>query len=209
MTHPHDYTVVGAGAIGGTLAHHLARSGHSVAVVDADVAHIDAIRADGLVVVRDGVRTATPVDLAVTPDDPAGPESVGRVILAVKAQATDAALDWVAPRLADDGFVVSLQNGLNEQRIADRVGSDRTVGAFVNLFADVVGPGEVRDGGRAPSSSARWTAATRNGSRPSLPTSRPGDRRRRRRTFPASSGPSSASARCSPPLRRRMPRWPT
>ena len=147
MTHPDDYTVVGAGAIGGTLAHHLARSGHSVTVVDADVAHIDAIRADGLVVVRDGVRTAAPVDLAVTPDDPAGPASVGRVILAVKAQATDAALDWVAPRLADDGFVVSLQNGLNEQRIADRVGDDRTVGAFVNLFADVVGPGEVRDGG--------------------------------------------------------------
>ncbi len=30
VTHPDDYTVVGAGAIGGTLAHHLARSGHSV-----------------------------------------------------------------------------------------------------------------------------------------------------------------------------------
>jgi 2-dehydropantoate 2-reductase len=27
------------------------------------------------------------------------------------------------------------------------VGADRTVGAFVNLFADVVGPGEIRDGG--------------------------------------------------------------
>ena len=147
MTHPHDYTVVGAGAIGGTLAHHLARSGHSVTVVDADSAHIDAIRANGLAVVRDGVRTATNVELAVTPDDPAGPDSVGRVILAVKAQATNAALDWVAPRLVDDGFVVSLQNGLNEQGIADRVGTDRTVGAFVNLFADVVGPGEVRDGG--------------------------------------------------------------
>ena len=29
-----------------------------------------------------------------------------------------AALDWIAPRLAEDGFVVSLQNGLNEDTIA-------------------------------------------------------------------------------------------
>ena len=43
--------------------------------------------------------------------------------------------------------MVSLQNGLNEQAIADRVGAARTVGAFVNLFADVIGPGEIQDGG--------------------------------------------------------------
>jgi 2-dehydropantoate 2-reductase/glutamate carboxypeptidase len=43
--------------------------------------------------------------------------------------------------------VVSLQNGLNERLIASFVGEDRTVGAFVNLFADVVEPGVVRDGG--------------------------------------------------------------
>ncbi len=147
MTHSHDYTVVGAGAIGGTLAHHLARSGHQVTVVDADAEHIEAIRTNGLAVVRDGSRFATAVDRAVTPDDPAGPTRIGRVILAVKAQATDTALDWVVRRLREDGFVVSLQNGLNEQGIADRVGTDRTVGAFVNLFADVVGPGEIRDGG--------------------------------------------------------------
>ena len=43
---------------------------------------------------------------------------------------------------------MSLQNGLNEDAIARRIGRDRTVGAFVNLFADVIGPGEIRDGGQ-------------------------------------------------------------
>lgn len=142
---PTHYTVVGAGAIGGTLAHHLARTGHPVTVVDADREHIAAIAANGLTLTRGEETVSVPVTGAVTPDQ--GPRTVERVLLAVKAQATDKALDWIAPRIADDGFVVSLQNGLNEGVIAARVGPERTVGAFVNLFADVVGPGVIRDGG--------------------------------------------------------------
>lgn len=140
------YVIVGAGAIGGTLGHHLARVGHEVVVVDADAEHVRALREHGIVVRRGDERTAVTIAAALTPDEP-GPERIGRVLLAVKAQATGRALDWIAPRLAPDGFVVSLQNGLNESAIAERVGVERTVGAFVNLFADVVAPGEIRDGG--------------------------------------------------------------
>jgi 2-dehydropantoate 2-reductase len=141
------YVIVGAGAIGGTLGHHLARAGHPVTVVDADPEHVRRIEADGLVVVRGEDRHAARVTRALTPDPEERELRLERVLLAVKAQATGPALDWIAPRLADDGFVVSLQNGLNEDEIARRIGRDRTVGAFVNLFADVIGPGEIRDGG--------------------------------------------------------------
>ena len=141
------YVIVGAGAIGGTLGHHLARAGHPVTVVDADPEHVRRIGADGLVVVRGAERSAARVARALTPDPDERALRLERVLLAVKAQATGPALDWIAPRLADDGFVVSLQNGLNEDAIARRIGRDRTVGAFVNLFADVIGPGEIRDGG--------------------------------------------------------------
>ncbi|TMU99951.1 M20/M25/M40 family metallo-hydrolase [Streptomyces sp. DASNCL29] len=145
-THPEKpgYTVVGAGAIGGTLAFALARAGHPVTVVDADHTHVDAIRTHGLVVARGGTRESVPVT-ATTPDEFAGP--LGRVLLAVKAQATGIALDWIAPRLAPDGYVVSLQNGFNEPLIARRVGAARTVAAFVNIFADVIEPGVIQDGG--------------------------------------------------------------
>ncbi|MBU6530458.1 2-dehydropantoate 2-reductase [Streptomyces mayonensis] len=138
------YTVVGAGAIGGTLAFALARAGHPVTVVDTDRAHVDAIRADGLVVARGGSRTSVPVR-AVTPDEFTG--TLGRVLLSVKAQATRAAVDWIVPRLDADGWVVSVQNGFNEDLIAQGVGAHRTVAAFVNIFADVVEPGVVQDGG--------------------------------------------------------------
>ena len=141
------YVIVGAGAIGGTLGHHLARAGHPVTVVDADPEHVRRIDADGLVLVRGAERSTARVARALTPDPDEQALRVERVLLAVKAQATGPALEWIAPRLADDGFVVSLQNGLNEDEIAQRIGRDRTVGAFVNLFADVIGPGEIRDGG--------------------------------------------------------------
>lgn len=139
------YTVVGAGAIGGTLAYHLASAGHPITVVDTDRDHVAAIAADGITLMRANQSASVGVQAAITPDG--GPDTLGRVLLAVKAQATDKALDWIAPRLADDGFVVSLQNGLNEDTIAARVGAARTVGAFVNLFADVSGPGLIHDGG--------------------------------------------------------------
>ncbi|MGW4485453.1 ketopantoate reductase family protein [Amycolatopsis sp. NPDC004368] len=144
MAERRAYTVVGGGAIGGTIAFHLAKAGHPVVIVDADPAHVAAITERGLTLVRPGGEER--VDLpAFLPGD--APPELGRVLLAVKAQATENALQWLEPRLASDGFVVSLQNGLNEQLIASFVGARRTVGAFVNLFADVAEPGVVRDGG--------------------------------------------------------------
>lgn len=142
--HAAGYTVVGAGAIGGTLAFALARAGHQVTVVDTDHAQVAAIRSQGLTVAHGRQRTSVRVT-AVTPQEFDGP--LGRVLLAVKAQATRDALEWIAPRLAADGCVVSLQNGFNEEVIARYVGAERTVAAFVNIFADVIEPGVVLDGG--------------------------------------------------------------
>jgi len=137
-------TVVGAGAIGGTLAIHLDAAGVPVQLVDADPAHVAAIRDRGLTLITpDGATTA---HLPVFGLDDA-PAELGRVLLAVKAQATDSAAAWIAGRLAPDGFVASLQNGLNEATIARHVGVHRTVIAFVDLFADVMEPGVVKDGG--------------------------------------------------------------
>ncbi|KAF4411139.1 2-dehydropantoate 2-reductase [Streptomyces lycii] len=139
------YTVVGGGAIGGTLAFALARAGLPVRVIDADPEHVAAIRAHGLVREGEGGRTAVAVESA-TPEEYDGPPP-RRVLLAVKAQATGAAMRWLAPRLAADGWVVSVQNGFNEPLIAEHIGAERTVAAFVNIFADVTGPGVIRDGG--------------------------------------------------------------
>lgn len=142
---PHRaYTIVGGGAIGGTLGFYLARAGHPVRIVDTDPDHVAAIRERGLRLRTDAGDLSVGVE-AVTPDAADG--TAHRVLLCVKAQATEAAVDRLAPGLAPDGFVVSVQNGLNESVIAARIGAERTVGAFVDLFADVVEPGVIHDGG--------------------------------------------------------------
>ncbi|MFL5925742.1 MAG: amidase family protein [Gaiellaceae bacterium] len=140
-----DYVVVGAGAIGGTIGARLARSGRTVLLCDADRDHVKAINEHGLRI--EGPVEQFAVDVrAALPDDL--PDALGAVLLAVKSQHTREALATITPRLAPDGFVVSLQNGINEPLIASVVGTERTVGAFVNFGADYLEPGRIFVGGR-------------------------------------------------------------
>src|SRR5256712_13911891 len=142
------FTIIGAGAIGGTVGAHLVRGGHEVLFVDRDRTHVDAINTAGLTI--EGRETSTVRATAVPPDalrDSVRDRIPDAVLLCVKAMHTAAAVDALAPLLAPDNFVVSLQNGLNEKVIAARIGAARTVGAFVNFGADYLEPGRVRYGG--------------------------------------------------------------
>jgi 2-dehydropantoate 2-reductase len=138
------YTIVGAGAIGGTLGAYMARGGEEVRFVDVAADHVAAINERGLTV-RGYAETFTVRAPAVGPE--AMPDALECVILAVKAPATEAAMAQIAPRLAPDGFVVSAQNGLNELAISAAVGPERTVGCFVNFSADYLEPGLIHFGG--------------------------------------------------------------
>ncbi len=135
----------GAGAIGGTLGAWWARAGEDVLMVDIVPEHVRACRTHG-VSINGPVETFTQVVPSVTPDELEGRFS--RVVLAVKAQATEVAAKALAPHLADDGYVLSAQNGLNELTIAAIVGEERTMGAFVNFGADWHGPGDILFGNR-------------------------------------------------------------
>src|SRR5438445_9216242 len=139
-----QYTVFGAGAIGGTVGAHMVRGGESVLFVDADEPHVRAMQQHGLTI-RGFDETFTVRVEAATPD--ALPDRLQTVLLATKAPATQAAVEAFADRLAPDGRVVSLQNGLNELTIARLVGEQRTIGAFVNFSADYLEPGLIHFAG--------------------------------------------------------------
>jgi 2-dehydropantoate 2-reductase len=112
-----EILIWGAGAVGGTVGAFLVRAGHDVTFVDDNRGHVDAIRSRS-----HGLRISGPVDTltvvapAATPDRVEGTWT--RVFLAVKAQDTEEACRALAPHLANDGCVVSLQNGLCERIIA-------------------------------------------------------------------------------------------
>src|SRR5438094_2999112 len=137
-------TVYGAGAIGGVTGAALAEAGHDVLLVDRAVDHVTAMNAHGLTVDRRTGSSTTRVR-AITPDVLGS--GLELLLLAVKSQDTPAALEVLAPRLATDGAIVSLQNGLNEELIAAAVGARRTVGCLVNWAADWVAPGRILHGG--------------------------------------------------------------
>jgi 2-dehydropantoate 2-reductase len=140
-----EFLIWGAGAIGGTIGAYLARAGHHVIFVDRDAAHVEAINRSGLAVTGPIAEFTVPA-LAYTPDSLK--DRYGAILLCVKAQDTESATHDLVPHLAGDGYVVSVQNGLNELLIADIVGEERTVGAFVNFGADYLEPGRILYGGQ-------------------------------------------------------------
>ena len=137
-------TIVGAGAIGGVTGAHLIRAGHEVTFVDQAEDHVVKMNADGLRI--EGVRGEFVVSArAITPAQLAEP--LGAVVLAVKAMHTEAATRQLLPFLTPSSYVISLQNGLNEETIARVVGVERTIGAHINWAADYLGPGHIVHGG--------------------------------------------------------------
>ena len=138
--------VWGAGAIGGTMGAYLARAGHDVTLVDVVEEHIAAIN-------RDGLRITGPVEEFVQRLPAFTPNTVDgewdTIMLATKAQHTEAAAQALLPHLGTAGGVISAQNGLNELAIARIVGAERTVGAFVNFGADYLEPGVLLHGSMA------------------------------------------------------------
>ena len=137
--------VWGAGAIGGTLGAYFARAGHDVTLVDVVAEHVEVVSQRGLHITGP-IETFSVRVPAFTPAELAGHWSC--VLLCTKAQHTEAALGALLPHLTEDGYVVSVQNGLNERVLADAIGEARVVGAFVNFGADYHEPGVVHYGGR-------------------------------------------------------------
>ena len=137
--------VWGAGAIGGTIGAHLVRAGRDVTFADLDRDHVMAIRA-GRLCISGPVENFSVRAPAFIPDDLRG--TFDLVLLAVKSQHTAQAVDQLRPHLATGGSVVSCQNGLNELIIEQLLGRERTIGCYVGLPADRLGPGEILYGRR-------------------------------------------------------------
>ena len=113
--------------------------------MDVVADHVAAINSSGLSITGpiDQFKIQAP---ALLPQDVHG--TWKHIFLAVKAHHTEAATRALTPHLAQDGYVLSLQNGLCETIIQRIIGRDRTVGAFVNFSADWIAPGEILFGGR-------------------------------------------------------------
>ncbi len=136
-------TIIGAGAIGGTIGAHMIRAGHDVLLCDADPGHVEAINRRGLSICGP-VENFTVQARAVLPDDL--PAVLSRAAVATKSHHTAAAAGLLRGRLAPDGYVVSFQNGLTSGTLSAVVGPERVLASFVNFGADWLEPGLIMQG---------------------------------------------------------------
>jgi 2-dehydropantoate 2-reductase len=131
--------VVGAGAIGGTLAGTLAKAGHRIELLCKHPGLAGAIASSGLRV--RGMGRDFAAVLPAYPDASGCSGTYDYVFLATKATDMEEAARSVLPFLGPDSRVVSLQNGICEEAIGRIVGAERTIGCVVGYGATMVEPG--------------------------------------------------------------------
>jgi 2-dehydropantoate 2-reductase len=124
-------TIIGGGAIGGITAAWLVQRGLSPTVVETWPEHRQAM-IGGLEV--NGCRGSFAVPLEVI-EPRALKDPLELVFLAVKSMHTESVLRQILPLLDETSTVVSLQNSINEDLIADLIGQERTVGCIVGWGA--------------------------------------------------------------------------
>lgn len=134
-------TVIGAGNMGSIHGANLARIGAQVTLVDVLEEHVDSINEHGLRM--DGVDGEYTVHLPATTDPAAVPLSDVAFICVLGYQTREAAQTAKAV-LKDDGFAITLQNGLgNLEVLLEVLGHGRVVGGLAYHSADTRGPGQV------------------------------------------------------------------
>jgi 2-dehydropantoate 2-reductase len=135
--------IVGAGAIGSYFGAVLAQAGNDVTLIGRQ-SHVDAINRDGLRLQDQSAERR--VEVSATTDI-AAVSGAGLVLFCVKSLDTEEAARQIAPHLARDAVILSLQNGVdNVERIRLHV-RNRVIPALVYIGANVPVPGRVKHSG--------------------------------------------------------------
>jgi len=152
--------MLGGGAVGGYVGGHLAANGHDVTLIDGWSENVEAIRRNGL-----ELSGMTPEERQVShpktmhlheASSLARQAPVDIAFMCVKSYDTEWMAQLIKPYLAPGSYVVSLQNCINEERIADIVGWGRTLGCIASrISVELFAPGKVRR--QAPKGAASHT----------------------------------------------------
>jgi 2-dehydropantoate 2-reductase len=144
--------IMGAGAVGGYAGAHMTAAGHDVTLIDPWPKHVDAMKAQGLQI--SGMTPEERLSVKVNAMHITEVQSLAKqqpidvVFVAVKAYDTVWATTLIRQYLSASGCVVSMQNCINEERVAEVVGWGRTLGCIVTggVGVDLYQPGHIRRG---------------------------------------------------------------
>lgn len=141
--------ILGAGAMGCLYGAAFHRAGCEVVLVDVNPAHIDAINANGLELETRAGTERLPIPARRPEEIDAAADLV---VVFTKTFHTDAALAGIAAAIGPETSLLSLQNGLgNDKRLAAHAAPERVLVGASSLPSDLVGPGKVRSHGEGGS----------------------------------------------------------
>jgi 2-dehydropantoate 2-reductase len=136
--------VMGAGAVGCYFGGMLARAGANVTIIGRGPL-VDAVARDGLLLETLQFKERVSISASV---DPAAVRDARWILFCVKSVDTDDAARAIAPHLAGDTVVLSLQNGVdNVERMRAHI-DKRLIPAVVYVAAAMTAPGHVKHSGR-------------------------------------------------------------
>jgi 2-dehydropantoate 2-reductase len=135
--------VMGAGAVGCYYGGMLARAGHEVWLIGR-ARHVDAILCNGLLLEMDSDKVRIPLQ-AVTGAD--GVRDAELVLCCTKSADTARAAEAMAPHLAADAVVASLQNGIDNPDVLRARLMQEIIPAVIYVAAGMPGDGHVRHHG--------------------------------------------------------------
>jgi 2-dehydropantoate 2-reductase len=143
--------IVGAGAVGGYAGAHMVQAGENVTFIDPWPEHVEHMRKHGLRVThaRDVEEFSVPARaLHITDVQQLAREApVDIAFVCMKSYDTAWATTMIRQYLAADGFVVSLQNCMNEETIAGIVGWGKTLGCIASsITVNLPEPGHIHRG---------------------------------------------------------------
>ncbi len=129
--------IYGAGSLGTILGAYITKKGGKIDLINRNVKHVEALQKNGAKVT--GTVNFTQTVTAYTPDKMSGQYDI--IFLLTKQQHNAEVVTFLKDYLAPDGVIVTLQNGLPEQGIADIVGEERVLGCTVAWGATLLEPG--------------------------------------------------------------------
>ena len=130
--------IYGAGSLGTVLGAYLAKNGVPADLVNHNSAHVKALKENGAHITGT-VDFTVPVS-ALLPDEMTGKYDI--IFLMTKQLNNREVVSFLKEYLAEDGLIVTLQNGIPENTVAEIVGSEHTVGVVVEWGATLSAPGE-------------------------------------------------------------------
>jgi len=141
--------IMGTGAVGAYAGAHMAQAGEDVTFIDPWPEHVEAMRAKGLKIshIKDVPEFTTPVRaLHLTEVQSLAKEApIDIAFVCMKSYDTAWATMMIKQYLAPGGYIVSLQNCINEETIAGIAGWGRTLGSIASsITVDLCEPGHVR-----------------------------------------------------------------